>query len=63
MIQNDRDLMGKYLHVVEENTSLAYVNSEIAKEIKSRFDLENIGRNENPDSFLIQGYEKFKTQH
>jgi len=63
MIQNDRELMREYLHVVEENTSLSYVKSAIASEIKQRFDLENIGERNNPESFLIQGHEKFRTQH
>ncbi|WP_461632413.1 hypothetical protein [Labilibaculum euxinus] len=63
MIQNDRDLMREYLAVIENSKSLAYVNSEIAKEVKKRYDLQNLNqRNENPESLLIQGHEMFETK-
>lgn len=63
MIQNDRDLMKEYLSIIEKSNSLSYINSEIAKEIKKRYNLDNLGeKNESPKSFLIQGYELFKTK-
>lgn len=63
MIQNDRDLMKEYLSIVEKSNSLSYVNSEIAKEIKKRYNLDNLGeRNEVPKSLLIQGHELFRTK-
>lgn len=63
MIQNDRELMKEYLSIIEKSKSLAYVNSEIAKEVKKRYDLKNLNqRNEGPKSLLIQGYETSKTK-
>jgi hypothetical protein len=63
MIQNDKELMHEYLHIVEENPPLRTVNSAIANEIRRRFDLISIGESDNPESFLIQGHEKFRTNH
>jgi len=61
MIQNDRELMSDYLHVVANQGNLGYVNSEIAKEIKQEFELENEDmKNEYPNSFLIQSHEFFR---
>ncbi len=63
MIQNDRELMGEYLHVIAQNKSLANVNSQIAKEIKKSFNLENFDSTKTdyqPSSFLIQDFMKFK---
>ncbi|MEI6823477.1 MAG: hypothetical protein WCL51_16215 [Bacteroidota bacterium] len=61
MIQNDRKLMYEYLKIIEENNSIANVNSQIAKEIKKRFSLENKDfKNVEPESFLIQSHEEFK---
>ena len=63
MIQNDKGLMKRYLDQVAAGTSLGYVNSVIAKEVKSRFNLENIKvRNKDPKSTLIQSHEIFKTE-
>ena len=63
MIQNDRELMREYLSIIEKRNSLAFVNSEIAKEVKKRFDLKNLNqRNEEPESLLIQAHEMFKTK-
>ncbi len=63
MIQNDRELMREYLSIIEKSNSLAYVNSEIAKEVKKRFDLNNLNkRNEEPESLLIQTHEMFETK-
>ncbi|REE78825.1 hypothetical protein BX611_2960 [Lutibacter oceani] len=63
MIQNDRELMRDYLAIIEKSNSLAYVNSEIAKEVKKRYDLKNLNqRNEEPESLLIQTHEMFETK-
>lgn len=63
MIQNDKELMKEYLSIIEEGSSLAYINSEIAKEIKKRYDLDKLNKkNEMPVSNLIQSYELFKTK-
>ena len=60
MIQNDRDLMGKYLHIIEESNSLKNVNSQIAQKIRVSFNLDTLGeKEENPQSFLIQRHDKF----
>lgn len=61
MIQNDRELLHEYLLIVS-NSKLAHVNSEIAKEVKKRFGLDNKDeKNREPESFLIQGHEMFET--
>lgn len=55
--------MRKYLSIIENSNSLAYVNSEIAKEVKKRYDLKNLNqRNKEPESLLIQGNEMFKAK-
>jgi hypothetical protein len=61
MIQNDRQLMHEYLQIIANNNSVANVNSQIAKEIKDRFNLSNLNlKNDSPESFLIQSHEEFK---
>ena len=63
LIQNDKELMKEYLSIISKNSSLKYVNSEIAKEIKKRFSLNNLGKkNISPKSTLIQGHEIFETK-
>jgi len=60
MIQNDRELMQEYLSIIEHGNSRANINSQIAKEIKKRFQLDNEEmKNKEPKSFLIQSHEKF----
>ena len=60
MIQNDRKLMGEYLHIIEQNSSLKNVNSQIAQEVRSSFSLDLLNEKEKiPQSFLIQGHDKF----
>ena len=62
MIQNDRELMREYLQIIANNKSLGYVNSTIAKEVKKRYDLQNLTqKNKEPESFLIKGHEMFET--
>ena len=58
-IENDRELLGQYLHTVE-GKELDTVNAHIAQAIKRHFGLEIKGEKCNtPNSKLIQGYEKF----
>ena len=62
MIQNDKELMKDYLSIIEKSSSLKYVNSEIAKEVKNRYKLQNLEkRNEQPESILIPSHEMFGT--
>jgi len=62
MIQNDRKLMSEYLRLVD-NGSLKNINSEIAKEIKKRYNLANQNNiNYKPKSFLINSYELFESK-
>ena len=59
-IENDRELLGQYLHTVE-GKELDTVNAHIAKAIKRHFALESKGeRCDTPKSKLIQGYEKLR---
>ena len=58
-IENDRELLGQYLHTVE-GKELDTVNAHIEQAIKLHFGLESKGEKCNtPNSKLIQGYEKF----
>ena len=58
-IENDRELLGQYLHTVE-GKELDTVNAHIAQAIKRHFGLESKGEKCNtPNSKLIQGYDKF----
>ncbi len=60
MIQNDRDLMQEYLSIIEKGKSRANINSQIAKEIKKRFKLNNQNiKNKEPQSSLIASHEQF----
>lgn len=63
MIQNDRELMHKYLRLLEHN-KLDTVNQWIGRRVKERFGLENEdgddAREEEPLSTLIQSHQKFK---
>lgn len=60
MIQNDRELMQEYLSIIEKGNSRANINSQIAKEIKKRFNLKNQNeKNIDPKSSLIASHERF----
>ena len=60
MIQNDRELLSDYLHLLEHN-KLNILNSSIAKEVKKRYKLQNRDlKNKNPQSYLIQSFEEFE---
>lgn len=59
-IQNDRDLMLKYLRSVETN-GLDVVNQTIGKEVKIAYNLTNADdREDNPSCTLIQSHQKFE---
>ena len=59
LIQNDRELLQEYLHLVEDK-KLNTVNAYIGKEVKKRFGLSNIQEREDlPESTLIQSHQKF----
>jgi hypothetical protein len=61
MIENDRELMNDYLHILCQHNSVHDVNGKIAKAVKENFGLENLSkRNKKPKSFLIQSFEQFK---
>ncbi len=60
MIQNDRELMQDYLDVLSSGNARKSINSELAKEVKRRFNLMNQGvKNKEPKSTLIKSHEKF----
>lgn len=58
-IQKDKELLRDYLHLLNES-KLNSVNSNIAKAIKSRYNLTNLDSKGEPKSLLILDYEKFK---
>lgn len=59
IIQNDRELMHKYLRAVEEY-GLDTLNKQIGKAVKARYHLENIDDREyEPKSTLILSHQKF----
>lgn len=61
MIEQDRNLLHEYMLLIAKNKSLSNINSQIAKEVKKRFYLENKHQeNKNPKSKLIQAHEKFE---
>ncbi len=59
MIQEDRDLMQKYLAAVSEH-DLGKVNRAIGKAVKLRFKLENLPTREvEPISTLIKSHQEY----
>ena len=59
MIQDDRDLMQKYLEAVAES-GRDTVNRAIGKAVKARFKLENLPTRETePISTLIQSHQEY----
>jgi len=58
LIQNDRDLMQEYLHLVGEH-KLNAVNTQIGKRIKERYGLTDADRNKEPLSTLIKSHQEF----
>lgn len=60
IIQNNRELMQKYLRAVEAK-GLDSVNQTIGKEVKKAYQLINIDdREDNPSCTLIQSHQKFE---
>jgi hypothetical protein len=58
-IQNDRDLMKKYLYLVQDN-DLQTVNQQIAKRIETEYSLTSCEENKEPESLLISSYSMLK---
>jgi len=60
LIQNDRELMSKYLRLVEQD-GLDKINQDIGREVKKRYGLSNAeSRQENPRSTLIKSHQEFQ---
>ena len=58
LIEKDRDLMKKYLKLVEEK-SLQTVNSQIARGVVKKYGLESdTVRNYEPESVLVTSYKE-----
>ena len=60
MIQNDKELMQEYLNLMGNDTDPHTLNCELGKRIKSKFNLKNAGRCNDPKSTLIRSYERHK---
>lgn len=59
MIQNDREMMQKYLRHVSD-TKLDTVNQQIGRAVKDRFSLVNAPRRQDsPESTLIKSHQVF----
>jgi hypothetical protein len=58
LIQNDQELMQDYLNLLSDNKRNV-INSSIAKAIKDKFNLDNIGESQKPESTLIKTFEQF----
>lgn len=64
-IESDRELMYEYLHLIAAEGNVSVVNSQIAKAIKKRFNLDNKREpnqepNQEPNSLLIQSFTEFE---
>jgi len=60
-IENDKELLKQYLDLVANTGNLRVVNSNIAKAVRSRFNLKTNGSQKmNPKSKLIQSYSEFE---
>jgi len=58
-IENDRELLHDYLKLIESN-KLNVLNSNIAKAIKAKYNLQNQSQeNPKPKSKLIQSHQQF----
>ena len=66
MIQNDSELMGEYLNLLDrhkENIDLDTLNSNIGKYIKNHLNLDNIDECKDPKSTLIQTFTRHKIKN
>ena len=60
LIQKDRDLMKKYLYLVQDN-GLQTVNQQIGRMVMAKYGLTpDTGRNYEPESTLISSYTEFE---
>lgn len=59
IIQNDRDLMQRYLQAVAAGNGHDAVNQQIGKEVKRAYGLKSADREGSPSSTLIQSHQKF----
>lgn len=60
LIQNDRELMQRYLKLVESQ-GLTTVNQRIGSQVKTKFSLTNEdSRQDNPQSFLTPRHTTFE---
>lgn len=59
IIQNDRKLMQEYLREIEAK-GLDSVNTQIGKEIKRVYNLDDGNREDKPTCTLIQSHQKYK---
>jgi len=57
-IENDRELLQKYLRVIGREADLDTTNTALGRAVKEWFKLENDGENEEPKSRLIRSYTK-----
>lgn len=56
-IENDAELMHDYLRLVSDK-DLDTVNKALGRKIKEKFGVDNLERDNNPKSKLIQSYTK-----
>ncbi len=55
-IQNDRELMKKYLETVATTGNLQDVNKQIGREIVRHYGFKGYSKNNEPKSFLISSF-------
>lgn len=56
-IESDRELMYEYTHLVAEVGNVSVINSQIAKAVKKRFNLDDKHEpNQTPESLLIESF-------
>ena len=61
-IENDRDLMYKYLSVIgRDDSNLDQTNTTLGMAVKKWFELDNSGQEPNPKSKLIKSYTIHRT--
>jgi hypothetical protein len=61
MIQKDEELMQEYRALLKRGKDQHAINSHLGKKIRMVFNLYNAGRCNDPESTLIQSYERHVT--